>query len=91
MQDGIKHLNDRVKFNCRKDGDRVVIDLKFDDCPLQTVIVTAGDVRIAADVADGVAFLTERSKLVYADGEPYQYAKGHPRNVERTMNILGEW
>ncbi len=64
-------MDQRVKFKCRRDGARIVVDVWFDDCQLGSTTVMSGDLRIALDVENGTLRLNEKSQLVYSDGEPY--------------------
>lgn len=64
----------RVRHAMRRDGANLYVDIYFDDCKLERLIV-GGDETIARMVESGELRLTANSKLVYEDGTPYVFPK----------------
>jgi hypothetical protein len=64
----------RVRHSMRRDGANLYVDIYFDDCKLERLIV-GGDETIARMVESGELRLTANSKLVYEDGTPYVFPK----------------
>lgn len=58
----------------RRDGENLYVDIYFDDCKLERLIV-GGDETIARMVESGELRLTANSKLVYEDGTPFVFPK----------------
>lgn len=68
----------RIKTHVRRDGNRILIDVWFDSCKLQSVLVMWGHPDyVCEDVQNGRVRLNESNRLEYTDGTPYLWAKGN--------------
>lgn len=69
----------------RRDGANLYVDIYFDDCKLERLIV-GGNERIARMVESGELRLMADSKLVFEDGTPYYFS--HDAKISKALT---EW